>query len=379
MTLVAAEPRARSRERGFTLIELMVSLLVSSLLVVLLLGILHRMSFAFHQQQQLTAVQQVLAGARRSIELDAKQAGYQLAQGFTIAADGAGPAAVKHSPLRIRNSSTGPDEIAFFYADGEREALVTSSGPATTVTVDDASGFSVDDLVVLSTVDTNTMFNPISPVLEAKIATYSACVVQIAAIDGTQITFAQSGDWGRANNDHCAPTTANVTRLFGFVAHAWRIDPSRPADGVLQLDETGRLLATPRFEDYATGVTDLQVATYFYDADGSDTDDPGGDPDRDWYSSDQQTTWTSDIAPADSFVAPLMVSISVVARTTDAVEGIASAATPRLTELGNVDNNPVGDRDSVSLPSATDPALAGKYLFRSTTFAVDLRNLGVGR
>lgn len=369
----------RARERGFTMIELMISLLVSSLLVILLLGIMHRMSFAFREKQQVTAVQQTLAGARRAIELDVRQVGFQLAQGFTIAADGAGASAVKHSPVRIRNSAAGPDEIAFFYADGARDALVTTTGPATTITVDRPEAFAVNDLVVLSTVDTNTMFNPISPVLEAKIAVYTACVVKISAINGNEISFAETGDWGRAGNTHCAATTANVTTMFGFVARAWRIDPARPAEAVLQLDDTGHLLSTTNFQDYADGVTDLQVATYFYDGDGADTDDPGTDPDRDWQSGTEQDTRTADIAPSDSFVAPLVLSISLVARTTEEVEGIASASTPRLTETGNTDNNSLGDRDAVSLPSATDPALAGNRLYRYTTFAVDLRNLGVGR
>lgn len=368
-----------ARERGFTIVELMVSLLISSLLVILLLGILGRMSFAFREKQQITEVQHVLASARRAIELDAKQAGYLLAQGFTIAADGAAPGAVKHSPVRIRNSSTGPDEIAFYYADASRDALVTTSGPATTITVDRPELFAVNDLVVLSTVDTNTMFNPISPVLEAKIALYTACVVQISAINGNEITFAESGDWGRTGNNHCSPTTANITTMSGFVARAWRIDPSRPADAVLQRDDTGNLLGTSSFQDYATGVTDIQVATYFYDADGVDTDDPGDDGDRDWYSSSQQETLTDNIAVTEDFVPPLMMSITLVARTTTNVEGVSSLSTPLLTDPGNTANNDLGDRDAVTLPSATDPALAGRHLYRHTTFAVDLRNMGVGR
>jgi hypothetical protein len=163
-----------------------------------------------------------------------------------------------------------------------------------------------------------------------------------------------------------------------FIARAWRIDPTRPADGVLQLDETGRLLDTTGFQDYATGITDLQVATYFYDGDGIDTDDPGEDPDRDWISGSDQDTRTADIATTDSFIAPLAMSISVVARTIANVEGIASASTPLLTDLGNTDHNAIGDRDAVALPS-TDPALGGRRIYRYTTFAVDLRNLGVGR
>lgn len=366
-------------QRGFTIVELMISLLISSLLVILLLGILNRMSFAFREKQQLTEVQHVLAGARRAIELDAKQAGYMVAQGFTIAADGAAPGAVKHSPVRIRNSSTGPDEIAFYYADASRDALVTSTGPATTITVDRPELFAVNDLVVLSTVDTNTMSNPISPVLEAKIALYTSCVVQIAAINGNEITFAEAGDWGRPGNSHCAATAANITTMAGFIARAWRIDPSRPAEGVLQRDDTGNLLATSNFQDYATGVTDLQVATYFYDANGIDTDDPDTDGDRDWYSSSEQETLTNSIPITDDFIPPLMMTISLVARTSTNVEGVSSPSTPLLTDPGNMAHNDLGDRDAVPLPSATDPALAGRRIYRHTTFSVDFRNLGVGR
>jgi prepilin-type N-terminal cleavage/methylation domain-containing protein len=74
-------------QRGFTLIELMVALVVSSLLVGLILAIFSRMSLAYRGQQQIAGLQQVLAAARATIEADAKQAGFAMPQGFRFAGD----------------------------------------------------------------------------------------------------------------------------------------------------------------------------------------------------------------------------------------------------------------------------------------------------
>ena len=60
----------------------MVALLVSSLLVGMILAIFSRMSIAYRGQQQIAGVQQVLAAARATIELDAKQAGLEMAAGL---------------------------------------------------------------------------------------------------------------------------------------------------------------------------------------------------------------------------------------------------------------------------------------------------------
>ena len=53
--------------------------------------------------------------------------------------------------------------------------------------------------------------------------------------------------------------------------------------------------------------------------------------------------------------------------------------TPLLTVGGNANNNILGDRPQVSLPSATDGRLMGTRIYRYVTFRVDMRNLGVGR
>ena len=382
----------RRTGRGFTLIELMISLAIGSLLVIMLLTIFGRLSYAYREQQNIVTTQQTLTAARAAIELDAKQAGFGMAQGFKLK-DG-----LLHSPIRVVNSSSGPDELGFYYGDpgspgtgaaaaGRTQALATSAGPATTVTFDDPSGFAAADVVVLSTADLATFTNPVNPTTDAKIAKYDACVVQISSISGTTVVFSQAGSWGQGGNAHCSNTAAGTTMMYRFVAHAWRLDPTttgsptRTSLGVLQRSPTGNLIGAADFMDMAYAFTDLQVATYFYDKDydATDTADPDSDGARDWYSSTMQDTWTQPIAMNAAFYPPLAVSISLVARTERDVEGVYTSATPTLTVAANPANNLVGDRASVAVPSATDDRLKGKRIYRYLTFRVDMRNLGVGR
>ncbi|MFN0251864.1 MAG: PilW family protein [Kofleriaceae bacterium] len=365
----------RRNRRGFTLVELMVGLLISSLLVLLIMSVFARMSFAFREQQTVVGLQQTLSAARTAIEYDAHHAGHMVSQGFTISSD---LGVNRHSPVRVVNRMAGPDEVAFFYADSSVQALVlgTPLPSATTLTVDDVDAFVAGDLVVLSTPDTVTMPNPISSD-EANIAKFAACVLRIGTISGDEITFETSGDWGNATNEHCETPIGGQTMMYRFVAHHWRIDTSRAALAPLQLDATGGL-GTPVFTDQAFGIVDLQAATYFFDANGSDTDDPDADGDRDWMSSDAQDTMTASIPVAGAFVAPLVMSLSVVTRT-GKVEGISTALSPELTDPDNPTHNTLGDRASFALPSATDPMFDGQRIYRFVTFQVDLRNMGVGR
>jgi prepilin-type N-terminal cleavage/methylation domain-containing protein len=368
----------RRRMAGFTLIELMVSLVVSSLLSIMLLSIFSRMSFAFREHQDIVRIQQVLSAGRNALEADARQAGLAISQGFTISAD---LGTARHSPVRVVNSATGPDEVGFYYADPTVQALVVAGPPVpstTAVVVDDATGFAIGDLVVLSTADTTTVGNSLAD-SDANLAQFTACIVKVATVAGSELGFETAGTWGNASNEHCAVPVANTTMVYKFVAHYWRIDPERPELGALQLDSTGALTATTAFEDQAYGIADLQAATYFFDGDAVDTNDADSDPLRDWQSSDQQTELTEPRAFASAFSAPLMMTMSLVARTTGNMEGVTTARTPDLVDPAEVHHNTIGDRASVALPSATDPRLGGNRIYRHLTFQVDFRNLGVGR
>ena len=387
--------RSRRRQAGFTLIEMMIALLISMLFSILILSIFSRMSFSFHTQSAAVGMEQELGAAKTLLEVDAKQAGLAVSQGFKLARDGAGT--TMRSPIRIVNSNTGPDEIGFYYADPSAQAAVTANvvppinaaNKLTSVTVDNVTGFAANDLVVLST--PSTFVNPINA-SEAVIVQFDACVLQIASIAGTTVNFQTSGSWGSANNDHCTGgVVANSTMLYKFVARAWRIDPTRPGLGALQLDTTGDLLATPTWNDMGYDFTDLQASTYFYDNDTDPTDsaDPDTDGARDWYSSTEQDTYTQNHLVTVPYMPPLLMSISLVARTDTDAEGVYSQYTPNLadptspappgTPGTNVSHNMVGDHSWVDTNTTANAALTGRRVYRYIRFQVDLRNLGVGR
>jgi prepilin-type N-terminal cleavage/methylation domain-containing protein len=368
--------RAGRGERGFTLVELMVALVVSSLLVGMLFAIFIRMSVAYRGQQQVAEVQGKLAAARAKIEIDAKQAGLAMANGFYLAAQGPGRI---RSPLRVINNADGPDEVAFYYADTSvRAPTVARTGSCTRRQCDkleSTDGFAVGDLVVMSTVSW-VAAGPGS----AQIARFEACVLQISDVGARSFELSQSAPWGSPGNTFCPnDPVPGTTMFYKLAARHWRIDPTRPADGVLQLSTQGAMVGVADWQDQAYGFTDLQVATRFFEKDdGEETRDPDRDPTRDWYSGEDQELATDPAAPPELPKVPIQISISLVARTERDVEGIASSSTPSLTVTGNEGNNTIGDRAAIALPSAL-PALAGNRIYRYTTFQVDLRNLGVGR
>jgi prepilin-type N-terminal cleavage/methylation domain-containing protein len=378
----------RTRQRGFTLIELMVALLVSSLLVGMILAIFSRMSLAYRGQQQIAGVQQILAAARAAIELDAKQAGLGMPQGFRTAMT----APALQSPVQVINSSTRPDQVAFFYEDPSSQALVSASTLKTdgTITVADPipalppnSPFVVGDLVVLTT--SSTAAHP-PPGTNPDIATYDACVLKIASINAAakQYTFETAAPWGSGTESHCSDPIPSRTMMYRFIAHAYRIDPTpaKLALGVLDRSVTGNLLGNAEvWDELAYGFSDLQTAVRIYDPAGATDLDGDGDVRYNWYSGANQNDATR-LAPAQlpAGSTVLGMSISLLARTDRNVEGIATPTTPDLIGPPTADNNPIGDHASIALPAAppNDLLLPGQRIYRYTTFQVDFRNLGVG-
>ncbi len=378
----------RIRQRGFTLIELMIALLVSSLLVGMILAIFSRMSLAYRGQQQISAVQQILAAARAALELDAKQAGLGMPQGFKTAI----PLLTNpQSPVQVSDSSTAPDQVAFFYADLSAQAMVdTISADKATITVADPlptpPQFSVGDLVVLTTSSTaSNLLGGTSP----DIATYDACVLRIASINAAaqQFMFDTVAPWGSPNEPHCSSPVLDRTMMYRFVAHAYRIDSTAAHLGALQRSETGGLLSgqpgNPEvWKDLAYGFSDIQTAVRIYQPAGTDVDSDG-DPVRNWYSGALQDSMTRAAVPPSN-TALLGMSISLVAHTDRNVEGIATAATPNLIAPPPSgppvpDNNSLGNRPSIALPAVpADPLLPGQRIYRWASFQIDFRNLGVG-
>ena len=416
--------RAARGQRGFTLIEIMVALIVSSLLVAMILSIFTSMSAAYRTQQQVAELQQVLQAADVTVEDDVRQAGFRCAQGFTWA--GGGYTLVP--ALLITDGGTAaqePDQISVFYGDptAQAQVLPSSALPSSNSTTDALTTLNVDavdptwqvgDLVLFAvqgslgapTAETGGTY-PEEAYNGASTATnipsYYACVLQIAAINGNTFVFSTSPPWGSSTNSHCNSPPASALQsvityananpalprmLYRFVARAYRIDPNRKDLSVFQQSSSGALIAND-WVDLGLGFTNFQVASRWYEpTTGVDNSDPDSDPWRNWYSSAQQNALSLQSASyagtASTQRAALQVSISFVVRTTRRiVDGTVTAATPQLENPANIDANDVGDSPSVVLAGVADASrpqeLRGDNIYRYSTIKIDTRNLGNGR
>jgi prepilin-type N-terminal cleavage/methylation domain-containing protein len=142
--------RASRRQQGFTLIELMVSLVVFSFAIAGVLAVANSMAQAFRDQRanvsaegaarvpmdfMADAIRQASPGAPTGIIVDATEASCPTAA------------------VSVLNSTTLPDQLDIIYASG---AVVTSAqtqftpGASTTVQVLNATGFAVGDHIVIT-------------------------------------------------------------------------------------------------------------------------------------------------------------------------------------------------------------------------------------
>ena len=437
-------PRAAAGIAGFTLVEIMIALVVATLLVAMIIGIFTSMSAAYRTQQQVAELQQVLQAAEVTVEADLRQAGFRCAQGFTWAGGANGGTALVPA-LSITDGGGGPqqpDQIAMFYGDPTSQAKVMaglSPGmPVTSVTVDAIDPtWQVGDLVLLSATTTishtvwewTQPFPNFPPVAGepgqndnndagANIPVSSACVLQIASMNGTTVDFATSGAWGSATNSHCSYASVNIAgpnsgnpqlglgatdtqispasaltnpqytvMLYKFVARAYRIDPTRKNLSVFQVSPSGGLVPND-WTDLGVGFTDFQVASRWYEFNATDNADSDTDPFRNWYSDGTQGLRSATSAhyatDARNLYAALQVSVSFVVRTTRPVtDGTVTSATPQLRDPANPSANDIGNAPSVLLAGVGDSSrpqeLRGNNIYRYATIKVDTRNLGVGR
>ena len=385
--------KPRAGQRGFTLVELMVALAISSIMVLMVLGMFSRMSAAYRSQQQITQLQVTLAAAQNLIEQDVKRAGFQVADGFRIASD-----ADLLSPVQITNDANAPDELRVFAADASKQARVEAGGDITQsdrVNVDDSTGFAVGELAVIVYSSTSV----ISGVLQTSggtqadttVPTFVACVVQIARVEATELRFDTNAPWGSGNifDGHCANVKAahnanpsnRTTMIYGLYARAYRIDATRPALGVLQTSASGGLVDD--WTDLGLGFTDLQLAARVFEAGDNvtDTADPDTLTQYEWYSGEdmERVTTAPDFSVAADHPRITQLTVSLTARTDRDVDDIYTRVTPGFIDTARADNNDLGDHDVVDLTVGVPPAnLLGNRIYRYSTNRIDLRNTGSG-
>ncbi|GAB4514247.1 MAG: hypothetical protein Tsb0020_32700 [Haliangiales bacterium] len=404
----------RRGERGLTLIELMVSVVVASILIGFVFDIQTRMSGAFRSQTTIGSMQQGLRAAAEMITYDARSAGYKMPTGALLSTNfplpettpglvyqptalpapvptdvfGVPTADVRYiRPVRVFNNPSGrpntvmqPDQAHFFYGINENtHAVITAiTTPLTSITVDDPDRITVGDRVIIVNEQTPVTHPLGSQPGLPEIVPQHACILEVTGplLPSNQLEFSATTPFNTGNNEHCTGIAVDQARVYKLISHAYRIDTTRANAALLQRSTSGGLLDD--WEDIGIGFVDLQFSERHVQA----TDDGFGDLDgdgiarMDWYSAGN--------SPDDPTVAgnPLteltltQLGVSMVARTQRRISGVATAAVPVLS--GPIANhNPVGD--SGGPKDTTAPEYAGENVYRQTTLVVDTRNIGVAQ
>lgn len=342
------------------------------------------MSSAYRGQGTVSEINQNLQAARQMLVSDIRMAGFGLAPGtgsvdVAVAVD----ATLLLDGFSIQNDANGDGNDSF--------RLVYSRS---------TENISVTNLDTVSLDYTSPDGTPTIPVgTPIVIATQTAaCLVSVTAIDATKIYFGADAPFNPSSATQCAVVDASVSggqiaSVQTVVIHSYRIDPTRPTAGYLQMSPSGEIIADD-WVDMGVGFTNLQIASRYFEAgDGVDVDGDG-DPLRDWYSTDNQAN------PDPSFIRPItatliQVSLSIEGRGAYGTVGASSSqTTPAFVDMGNVDNNPIGDWGQVCAGAATSPCgihlsvtadasrparYRGEHVYRYTRSTIDLRNLGIGQ
>jgi prepilin-type N-terminal cleavage/methylation domain-containing protein len=362
------------RQGGFTLVELMIALLVSSLASAFVFAIYARSSVAYRTQSRVAEVQQTLRAANDVIVKDLRQAGFL---SFSRIATAPGIA----SPATFRNNvngqaAWGSDQVGVAYADVNKSVRIKKDNNPFVAAVtevdpiggDPFGGFRAGDIIfAVRTQD------PLRG---------EGCVLAVTGLIASaqpkiQHNPGEGQPWNQAGNTQCDNIQSTWddggTMFTEFVARAYRIRPGDPR-GVLELSPSGGFVAGD-WQPLAMGFVDLQVAVHLFDDDGLDQDNDG-DGNLDWYSGINMDTLPNNQVKE--------VRLSLVARTTTEVDGVTTPATPDLVDPRDADNNSIGDHLGTDLTNTkiTRDATSvyyGRHLYRWTTTTVDMRNLAVGR
>ena len=148
-------PRIRRRRRpeaGFTLIELMVSLVMFSFAIAGVLGIAVSLTVGYREQRQAINAESAVRVPMDFMADALRQSSPAVPNSVASALIDASGANCTDGAINVTNSSTGPDRLDVIYASG---AIVTTTrtvvtGTDTEVTVTDATQLAANDYIVIS-------------------------------------------------------------------------------------------------------------------------------------------------------------------------------------------------------------------------------------
>ncbi len=368
-------------QRGLTLIELMIALVVSTIVIGFLFAIHTRMSVAYRSQVGVSQVLQTLRNGRSFLQRDLRMAGFLVPNG-RLSVSATMNAARVLPALTVINDETGDgnDSFRLFHADFDRRSTVVAFDQLThQLTVADGSVFPAGDPIMV-------------------IAGDFACGLAVQTKSGNALAVDPGANpWNESpNNPQCDDVAGQLAlgvaaTVHGLVVHSFRIDPTRPTSAVLQRSPSGTLVAND-WEDLGVGFTNIQVSSRYYEEGDATDRDGDGDPERDWYSGEnQETPDSTGTRPANASLTDVSLSLEVHSEGFDTAGALA---TPAFVVASSRNNNRLGDWgddcpsnsamtpcgvDLENLADAARPTrYQGTHIYRWSTTLVDLRNMGVG-
>lgn len=244
------------KNKGFTLVELLVTMAVVSIIMVAVISAFNIQQKAQVKQQLITEVQQNGRAAAYMLARDIRMTSFGLGDGVVTYWDGSTHS--NYSAINIEDGGNGPDRIKILYAatlDLLNPAYLEVNALATTqvslsqdvLNVDDATGFVPGELAIITNGDFSSIF---------------------------QITGVSPQNLGHNPDTGVNPpvdTMINPKGAFGVGSAVYRLryitydvsyaDPSHP---VMRIDRDGPTGGSP-FEIIAEDIEDLQAVYIFED------------------------------------------------------------------------------------------------------------------
>jgi len=309
----------RRRQGGFTLIELMISLVLFSFVIAGVLAVAVAMAAGFREQKVTIGAEssgravmeflgEAVRGASPGVPTGARTVTAGVPFGdIVFLDDDSGATNCAQGAVEVINSSTGPDQLRLVFAYGSISTSTTQAmtEASTTLDVVDVTGFAPDDLILV----TNYV---------------QGHIAKVASVAGNTLSLEP---W------NCSP----VTSTFTYPPSSVVIRVARAHFSISNLDGVPTLWMDPDAEGplgpepMAEGIEDLQVEI------GVDLD---GDGQLDLDGSG--TEWIHDVAGEVMPVGtPRALRISLLARAVGRLSGIGTALPPVLGDRaawGTADN-----------------------------------------
>ena len=353
------------QQAGFTLVELMVSIVIASAVTWMLFSINNKMTRGMRDSRQVSELNANLRALKAEIADALSQAGFGMPTGHLLVP---GSYAAVNGGLTILNAvrfyngitTDGMDRVDIYYTNGQSVSRVFDLDASTNqITYDSSNGivYEPGELLVLTGSQGN-----------------HACLIEVQSVSGDNLSLYDS--------DHCSGLESDAAgdgevRLSRFIGRGYRISETNRGIGVLEYSATGGLVdnsdASDDWNPIATGVVNLQFAARYYEPDaiaGADFDGDGA-PGLDWYNDDSlDSVSAATPRPQCEGCIPIEVSFSIDMKSRYPVPGSVAESTPAH------QGPKIGDWPEVDLtlaPGSRPLGYRGEHIYRSVTSKVNLR------